>query len=112
MIPKQGRIDLTQRQVLPGSDPGSNKFAKCWPLKLIKTIIEVIDTPKAPLSKHVFCLELTTEAAKKNESILKKYNYNLQLVLTAQQGTPLEYGSEFWKIIVLKKLFCHHPKWS
>ena len=58
-----------------------------------------------------FTFELTKEAAEKNFLVLRQYDFDLEKALSAQKGTPLEYGSEFRTSSELEPLLMNHPLW-
>ena len=55
---------------------------------------------------------MTEEAAQNNFCILKKYKFDLNRALQAQEGSPLSYGSEFRDPSLLKLVFEKHPNWT
>jgi hypothetical protein len=57
-------------------------------------------------------LQTTESAASHNLEILNKYRNELGKALRANENSPLGYGSEFWKLQELKKVFGFHPLWS
>ena len=94
------------------------KFIKCklyltqksnttW---LVTTIKRLIIKPVKKLGKPVFYLKRTHEAAQKNSQILAAFKGNLGSAIEAQKVIPLDYGSEFRDINVIKNLFCYHDE--
>ena len=63
------------------------------------------------MKKPEFKFELTKECAEWNFLVFRKYGFNLEKALRMQQGTPLEYGSEFRTVSELEPIFKHHPLW-
>ena len=63
------------------------------------------------MRKPEFTFELTREAAEKNFLVLRRYGFDLEKALSAHQGTPLEYGSEFRTVPELEPLLMLHPLW-
>ncbi len=64
------------------------------------------------MQKSKFTFELTIECTQKNFLVLRKYGLNLEKALTAQKGTPLEYGSEFMAADELAPILQDHPLWE
>ncbi len=59
-----------------------------------------------------FVFDMTEEATKKNFRILKKYDFDLEKAINAQNSSPLGYGSEFRPPQTLRRIFKHHPLWE
>ena len=76
-----------------------------WPVTTIKRLII---KPANKLGKPVFSFKLTQEAAQNNSQILATFKGNLGAAIEAQKGIPLDYGSEFRDITIIKKLFRYH----
>ena len=56
---------------------------------------------------------MSVEAAEKNYMILMhKFGGDLHEALRAQQGSPLQYGSEFKPVSILAPIFENHPTWN
>jgi hypothetical protein len=70
-------------------------------------------TPCPHPSKPIFKFDLSIEVAKKNYIILmRKFGGVLHKALHAQQGLPLQYGSEFKPESTLASIFSNHPNWE
>jgi hypothetical protein len=64
-------------------------------------------------SKPIFEFDLSIEAAKKNYIILmRKLGGDLHKALHAQQGSPLQNGSEFKPESTLASILSNHPNWE
>ena len=70
-------------------------------------IKRLIIKPVNILRKPVFSFKRTQEVAQNNSQILAAFNGNLGVAIRFQKESPLDYGSEFWDINGIKKLFCH-----
>ena len=71
----------------------------------------IASIPSKPLAIPEFRFDLTAKSAAYNWAIVKKHG-SLLNAINAQDGTPMELGSEFRPIHVLEKVFRHHPLWS
>ena len=80
-----------------------------WPNDLIEQIQEVMQTPCNMPTAPEFNFELNDEAAKHNEAILSKYNFNLGQALKANKDSLLGPGQEFKPTDVLSRVFGMHP---
>ena len=73
-----------------------------------KAVAEEPATPKAPSFKF----EMSDEAAEHNWRILKRYGGSLGRALEAQDGTPLDLGSEFRPPAIIGEILGRHPLWA
>ena len=70
-------------------------------------------TPCFHPSKPLFEFDMSVEAAEKNYMILMhKFGGDLHEALRVQQGSPLQYGSEFKPVSILAPIFENHPTWN
>ena len=84
-----------------------------WPPSLISILQNTMATPCRHPSKPIFEFDTSVEAAEKNFIILmRKFGGDLHEALNAQQGTPLQYGSEFKPVSILAPIFSLHPSWE
>ena len=60
----------------------------------------------------MFKFDMNSEAAETNLSVLREHGMNLSKALKAQEGSPLDYGSEFRPIHKLERIFKNHPNWD
>ena len=58
-----------------------------------------------------FRFDFTAKSAAYNWTIVKKHG-SLLNAINAQDGTPMELGSEFRPIHILGNVFRHHPLWN
>ena len=86
----KGKLDRTQ-----------NSKATC----LTTTIKILIIKPVNKIGPPIFSFKRTQEAAQNNSQILAAFNVNLRAAIEAQKLIPLDYGSEFWDITIIKNLF-------
>ena len=77
---------------------------------MLDLISKTINKPYVSPSKPTFLFELSDNAAKKNWEELQKFQ-NLGEAISAQQDSPLGYGSEFRSSTDLKPIFHLHPLW-
>jgi hypothetical protein len=84
-----------------------------WPANsIIIQMIESILASESPCPDAPdFCFEMTLEAAEKNFLVLKRHGFNLSKAIEAQSNTPVGYGSEFRKPLILSPLLGNHPLW-
>jgi hypothetical protein len=86
---------------------------KVWPPSLISILQQTMATPCCHPSKPLFEFDMSVEAAKKNYMILMhKFGGDLHQALHAQQGSPLQYGSEFKPVSILAPIFENHLTWD
>ena len=71
----------------------------------------IASIPSKPLAVPEFRFDLSAKSAAYNWTIVKKHG-SLLNAINAQDGTPMELGSEFRPIHILEKNFRHHPLWS
>jgi hypothetical protein len=64
--------------------------------------------PRAPS----FQFQMDKESAQNNFLFLERHKLDLSKALRAQQGSPLDYGSEFKPVEALECLFGLHPNWK
>ena len=83
-----------------------------WPADLLELVKKTIALPSRPMKKPEFEFQLTSEAANRNFLVLRKYDFDIKTALKAQEGTPLEYGSEFRLARELEPIFQSHPMWG
>ena len=84
-----------------------------WPPRLISILQKTMATPCRHPSKPIFEFDMSVKAAEKNFIILmRKFGGDLHEALHAQQGTPLQYGSEFKPVSILAPIFSLHPSWE
>jgi hypothetical protein len=70
-------------------------------------------TPCRHPSKPIFEFDLSIEAAKKNYiTLMRKFGGDLHKALHAQQGSPLQYDSEFKPESTLALIFSNQPNWE
>ena len=82
-----------------------NNFNTTW---LVTTIKRLVIKSVKKIGKPVFSFKQTQEATKENIQILAALNGNLGSEIDAQNGSLLNYGSEFWDINGIKKLLRYH----
>ncbi len=84
-----------------------------WPPSLISVLQITMATPCRHPLKPIFEFDTSVEVAEKNYIILMhKFGGDLHEALHAQQGTPLQYGSEFKPVSILAPIFSLHPSWE
>ena len=84
-----------------------------WPPDLISILQKTMTTPCHHPSKLLFEFNMSVKAAEKNYIILmRKFGGDLHRALHAQQGSPLQYGSEFKPVLILVLIFRNHPSWE
>jgi hypothetical protein len=116
---KSETIDATQKVGVSICHSGTNQQLKkkdnnkVWPPSLISILQQTMATPCYHPSKPLFEFDMSVEAAKKNYMILMhKFGGDLHKALRAQQGSPLQYGSEFKPVLILAPIFKNHPTWN
>ena len=62
--------------------------------------------------KPAFCFKMNIESTQKNFLFMKQHDLSLAKSLQAQSGSPLDFGSEFKPVSVLKPIFGKHPNWT
>jgi hypothetical protein len=85
--------------------------AAAWPEDLIGEVKRILGTEAAVPRAPDFEFKMNSESAEKNFLFLSDHDLDLSKALLAQKGSPLDYGSEFKPVGVLKPLFRHHPNW-
>ena len=85
--------------------------AAAWPKDLIGEVKRILGTEVAVPRAPEFEFKMNSESAEKNFLFLSDHDLDLSKALLAQKGSPLDYGSEFKPVGVLKPLFRHHPNW-
>ena len=75
-------------------------------------IKEIINMPAKAPRKPAFEFEMSSNSAERNFSFLEEHGLDLSKALKAQEGSPLDYGSEFKATEKLERVFCHHPNWA
>ena len=78
---------------------------------LMAIINEVLEAETRATSPIPFKFENTQEAAKHNDQLLKKHNYDMAEVLRTYDNTVLHPGTEFRHVEVLRKLLGQHKDW-
>jgi hypothetical protein len=114
-----GTMDAPQKVDVPICHAGMNQQLKekdnnkVWPPSLISILQQTMATPCCHPSKPLFEFDMSVEAAEKNYMILvHKFGEDLHEALHAQQGSPLQYGSEFKPVSILAPIFENHPTWN
>ncbi len=112
-------IDATQKVGVPICHSGINQQLKekdnnkVWPPSLILILQQTMATSCYHPSKPLFDFDMSVEAAEKNYMILMhKFGGDLHEALRTQQGSPLQYGSEFKPVSILALIFENHPTWN
>jgi len=90
-----------------GEGSGAGNASPATAHFLQKAISTPQPTPRAPS----FRFDISKEAAEHNAQLLKDTEYNLAACLGAEQGTPLQPGSEFRDPALLSPLVGTHPLW-
>jgi hypothetical protein len=62
--------------------------------------------------KPLFQFDLSKEAATHNYCTLERFGFNLSDALTAQQNSPLTFGSEFKPHHIISPILQDHPLWD
>jgi hypothetical protein len=108
-------------KVAPSLDPKSSTPygneapltpASFWTPDLIQQIRNAIAIKSPKPDAPLFHFEPSREAAHKNYCLMKRFNYNIEKALEAQQNSPLGYGSEFRMAATLAPLLGLHPNWD
>ena len=94
----------------PGKQLSKNKNER--KSQLIALISEILEIEEKPPTKSVFKFEISEQASKHNEKILKTFNYDYEAVLEKQKGTHIYYGSEFRNHKNLEILLRYHKSWN
>jgi hypothetical protein len=102
----QGRSTLARKN-------GSQSVAAVdWPKDLIDEVKRILGVESVAPRAPVFQFKMDSESAEKNVLFLSNHDLNLSKAFLAQKGSPLDYGSEFKPVGILKPLFKHHPSWQ
>jgi hypothetical protein len=120
MSPRQLHQATSPRQLhqaMSTKQPNSISYPKpslaVWPPGLISILQQTMATPCRHPSKLIFKFNLSVKAAEKNYIILmRKFEGDLHKALHAQQGSPLQYGSEFKPVSTLAPIFSNCPSWE
>jgi hypothetical protein len=80
-----------------------------WFLPMLKVIAEApVETPLKP----DVMFEMSDEARKYNHDRLAEHNFDMSMLIQANQGTTLDYGSEFRPMYQLEPLLGAHPNFE
>jgi hypothetical protein len=83
-----------------------------WPRDLIGEIKRILRAPNVAPRAPSFQFQMDEESAQNNFLFLERHELDLSKALRAQQGSPLDYGSEFKPVEALECLFGLHPNWK
>ena len=95
----------------PWYNSKTNLNSTWWPTKISTVVKSITSNRNKRPEPSPFQFELSTEAAHKNFSVLRKSNFNLQRVIQANKLSPIGYGSEFRNHSTLAPLLDPHPRW-
>ena len=71
-----------------------------------------MEIEEKPPMRSVFKFEISEQASKHNEKILRTFDYDYEAVLEKKRGTNIYYGSEFRNYKTLAKLLKYHKSWD
>ena len=103
---------LAQQHTLVAQTQNDFTSTPAFPPDLVDIIKSIREMACTQPQQPNFFFELRSKAAKKNFLVLKQLNMDLGKAITAQQDSPLGYGSKFKPLHVLRRLFLNHPLWE
>ena len=75
-------------------------------------VFKILKIEEKPPRRSVIKFEISEQASKHNEKILKTFNYDDEAVLGQKKGTNIYYGSEFRNYKNLEKPLKYHKSWN
>ena len=83
-------------------------FTAKYPSWFIPSIRKILAMDIPPPSKSPIIYEFNKRAIHHNSEILKKFDYNLDLLIDSYPSSDLSYGSEFRPVSILAPLLHYH----